>query len=146
MILFHINNTDFNLSNRRAIKSWITAVLGNYEKKPGDINIIFCDSAYLLEINKKYLQHDYCTDVITFPYTGEKSAKMDGDIYIDVETVRLNAKKYGQTFENEMLRVIIHGILHLAGKDDSTNEQQAEMTNAEDAALLIFKGKQENEI
>lgn len=71
---------------------------------------------------------------------------MDGDIYIDVETVRLNAKKYGQTFANEMLRVIIHGILHLAGKDDSTNEQQTDMRNAEDAALRIFKGKQENEI
>ncbi len=69
MILFHIYNTDFKLSNRRAIKSWITDCIGQLRKKTGDINIIFCDSAYLLEINKKYLQHDYYTDVITFPYT-----------------------------------------------------------------------------
>ncbi|HOO69081.1 MAG TPA: rRNA maturation RNase YbeY [Bacteroidales bacterium] len=146
MILFHIYNTDFKLSNRRAIKSWIRTVLDSYGKKTGDINIIFCDSEYLLEINKKYLKHDYYTDVITFPYTEAKSTKIDGDIFIDVETVRLNAKKYVQTFKNEILRVIIHGILHLTGKDDSTKEQQTEMRNAEDTALRLFTERRENEI
>jgi len=135
MILFHIHNTNFKISNRRAIKHWISTILHDYDRIPGDINIIFCDPEYLLNINRMYLDHDYYTDVITFPYSDKKEKKISGDIFIDVETVKQNAVKYKQLFFEEILRVIIHGILHLAGENDTTKEQSVNMKKAEDKAL-----------
>lgn len=110
-----------------------------YNKIPGDINIIFCNPEYLLEINKRFLNHDYYTDVITFPYSEPNGKKIHGDVFIDVETVRQNAVIYKQSFSDEILRVIIHGILHLAGEDDTTTEQRDKMRNAEDRALQMFR-------
>ncbi len=135
MILFHIHNTNFKISNRRAIKHWINTILNDYNRIPGDINIIFCDPEYLLNINRKYLDHDYYTDVITFPYSDPEEKKINGDIFIDVETVKQNAVKYKQLFFKEILRVIIHGILHLVGENDTTREQSESMKKAEDKAL-----------
>ncbi|HOO42190.1 MAG TPA: rRNA maturation RNase YbeY [Bacteroidales bacterium] len=146
MILFHNHNTAIKLCNRRAIKRWISAVLNNYERIPADINIIFCDSQYLLEMNKKFLNHDYYTDVITFPYSEPDNKEISGDIFIDVETVKSNAVKFKQSFEDEKLRVIIHGILHLAGENDITKEQKEKMRKAEDRALQILARTQNNEI
>ncbi len=138
MILFHIHNTYFKISNRRAIKRWIEIVLRDYDRIPGDINIIFCDPEYLLKINKKYLNHDYYTDVITFPYSDPEDEKINADIFIDIDTVKKNAVDYKQSFSDEILRVIIHGVLHLAGEDDITKEQWDNMRKAEDRALQIF--------
>lgn len=138
MILFHIHNTYFKMSNRRAIKHWIEIVLRDYDRIPGDINIIFCDPEYLLKINKKYLNHDYYTDVITFPYSDPEDEKINADIFIDIDTVKKNAMDYKQSFSDEILRVIIHGVLHLAGEDDITKEQWDNMRKAEDRALQIF--------
>lgn len=144
MILFHIHNTNFKISNRRAIKHWINTILNDYNRIPGDINIIFCDPEYLLNINRKYLDHDYYTDVITFPYSDPEEKKINGDIFIDVETVKQNAVKYKQLFFKEILRVIIHGILHLAGENDTTREQSESMKKAEDKALQkIMTGNKE---
>jgi rRNA maturation RNase YbeY len=109
--------------------------LHDYNRIPGDINIIFCDPEYLININRKYLDHDYYTDVITFPYSDHEEKKISGDIFIDVETVKQNAVKYKQLFFEEILRVIIHGILHLAGENDTTKEQSENMKKAEDKAL-----------
>ncbi len=144
MILFHIHNTNFKISNRRAIKHWINTILNDYNRIPGDINIIFCDPEYLLNINRKYLDHDYYTDVITFPYSDPEEKKINGDIFIDVETVKQNAVKYKQLFFKEILRVIIHGILHLVGENDTTREQSESMKKAEDKALQkIMTGNKE---
>ncbi|MFA5301376.1 MAG: rRNA maturation RNase YbeY [Bacteroidales bacterium] len=138
MILFHIHNTCYKISNRRAIKSWITTVLNDYGKIPGDINIIFCDHEFLLKINTQFLNHDYYTDVITFPYSDPDEKKIQGDIFVDVETVKQNAIIYKETFHDEIMRVIIHGILHLAGEDDTTKDQRDKMRQAENRALQVF--------
>jgi len=135
MILFHIHNTDFKINKRRAIKGWIKRILRDYKKVPGDINIIFCESEYLLKMNNQYLNHNYYTDVISFSYPDPSAERISGDIFIDVQTVRKNAVEYKQSFFTEILRVIIHGILHLTGKEDRTVEQQRDMRAAEDEAL-----------
>ncbi len=135
MILFHVYNTTLKLSNRRAIKQWISEVLHTYGKRVGDIGIIFCSSDYMLQLNEQFLNHDYYTDVITFTYSEKDNKRLSGDIFIDPETVFLNAHKYGQTKEQELLRVIIHGILHMTGMNDQTSEDRKNMSSAEDAAL-----------
>ena len=133
MILFHIHDAQLVISNRRAIKKWIQGIIESHDKRTRDINIIFCRSDYLLELNKKYLEHDYYTDVITFPYSEEK--KVSGDIFIDVDTVACNAETFRQSFGNELLRVMIHGVLHLLGLDDNNEENAHIMRKAEDTAL-----------
>ncbi|HHV03887.1 MAG: rRNA maturation RNase YbeY [Bacteroidales bacterium] len=139
MILFHINTANLKISNRRAIKKWIGEIIKSYGMIPGDIGIIFCESEYLLKMNKKYLGHDHYTDVITFSYTGKNETKMSGDIFIDVETVRNNALLYGQSFSKELLRVMAHGVLHILGEDDITTVQSNKMRKAEDNALSKIK-------
>lgn len=135
MILFYTSNTSFKASNRRAIKKWISDVLKSYGKQVGDIGLIFCDSEYMLQLNKKYLDHDHYTDVITFTYSEKESKRLSGDIFIDPETVFFNAQRYGQKKEQELLRVIIHGILHMAGLNDRTPKERKKMRKAEDTAL-----------
>ncbi|MDD4919526.1 MAG: rRNA maturation RNase YbeY [Bacteroidales bacterium] len=135
MILFHTSNTLLKICNRRAIKKWISNVLKTYGKQAGDIGIIFCNSEYMLQLNKKYLNHDHYTDVITFTYSEKNSKRLSGDVFVDPETVFFNASKYEQTKEQELLRVIIHGILHMSGMNDQTPEERKCMSRAEDAAL-----------
>jgi len=89
----------------------------------------------MLQLNEQFLNHDYYTDVITFTYSEKDNKRLSGDIFIDPETVFLNAHKYGQTKEQELLRVIIHGILHMTGMNDQTSEDRKNMSSAEDAAL-----------
>jgi rRNA maturation RNase YbeY len=112
--------------------------LNDYGKIPGDINIIFCDHEFLLKINTQFLNHDYYTDVITFPYSDPDEKKIQGDIFVDVETVKQNAIIYKETFHDEIMRVIIHGILHLAGEDDTTKDQRDKIRQAENRALQVF--------
>lgn len=130
MISFFTEDIKFNLKAKRKIKSWITDVAKNEKKQIGDINFIFCSDNFLLEINKKYLGHDYFTDVITFDYCDGKI--LNGDIYISIDTVRANAECYSQTFERELFRVMIHGILHLCSYKDSTADEIAVMRSKED--------------
>ena len=99
----------------------------------GNINIIYTDNKEILELNKKYLQHNYYTDVITFDYTEENI--LHGDVYISLDKISENSKDYGTSFYNETLRVVIHGILHLMGYKDSTDEEKAQMRNKEDHYL-----------
>ena len=139
---FHIQAPGIKISNRRAIKEWIKVVLKEKEKEAGDINIILSTSEYVLELNKKYLNHHYHTDVITFPYASPNEKRLCGDIFIDIQTVSKNAKLYRQTTSNELLRVIIHGILHLAGMRDETEQELQEMRMEEDKALEKIKIKQ----
>lgn len=121
---------------RNSVSSWIRKVAQRYGKIVGDINYIFCDDIKILEINKKFLKHDYYTDVITFDYSVNDT--ISGDIFISLETVEANAKDYSVSFENELRRVMIHGILHLCGQNDQTPEEKQEMRHKEDIALRLI--------
>lgn len=118
------------------VKQWIKFIIELNHKKLGDLAYMFCDDPFILKINREYLQHDYYTDIITFDYDEEDI--VSGDIFISVDTVRENSKEYGVTFENELLRVIIHGVLHLIGFDDTDDEKQAVMTQKENESLALF--------
>lgn len=119
------------------ISYWVNSVIGTNKKISGDINYIFCSDEYLLEINKKYLNHDFYTDIITFNYN--EDAVISSDIFISVERVNENAEFYKTTFLLELHRVIIHGILHLLGYNDETDEQEEEMRRLEDVCLKEFE-------
>jgi len=120
------------------IKEWISEVVSGYNKSVGDLNYIFCSDDYLLKINKEYLQHDYYTDIITFNYCEENI--ISGDIFISLDRVSENADEFN-TNDTELYRVIIHGVLHLVGFEDHTDEEKQEMRNAEDTALRVFKSE-----
>ena len=115
------------------LKNWITSTIKNEGMKPGDLSFIFCSDNYLLEINKEYLQHDYLTDIITFDYVENKI--VSGDIFISIDRILDNAKEFGVMFEEELKRIIIHGVLHLLGYKDKEEIEKNEMTNMEDFYL-----------
>ena len=102
----------------------------------GNLSLVFCSDAYLLEMNKKHLNHDYFTDIITFDYTEDNT--LSGDLFVSIDTVRQNAIDNNVMFHVELNRVVVHGLLHLIGYNDKTNEQQTEMTNKEDWALSLI--------
>lgn len=136
-INFFSEDIDFKLASKNKIRSWIKYSIEKELKKTGLINIIFTSDNYLLDINKKYLSHNYITDIITFNYC-EKNT-INGDIYISIETVLNNSKRFIVSFEDEIRRVIIHGILHLIGYNDSTNAEKIQMREKENNYLDRFK-------
>ena len=136
MIVFNSLN-DFVLENESRISVWLSGIVENEGFKIGDINYIFCDDDYLLDLNQKYLNHDTYTDVIGFDYTSGKT--LSGDIYISTERVRDNAQTYNQVGAEEMRRVIIHGLLHFMGYKDKTDTEASIMKSKEDEALAVFK-------
>jgi rRNA maturation RNase YbeY len=135
MIRFYTEDINFNLPAKRKLAAWLKAVAGAEGKQTGKIAVIFCSDEYLLQMNRRYLQHDYYTDIITFDYT--EGAVLSGDLFISIDTVRANAEHYEQLFEDELHRVILHGILHLCGYADATSEQQKGMRKMEDKYLAM---------
>ena len=133
MIRFFNKDIKFTLTDKLLLKKWIKEVVSSYGNRVGDINIILCDDPSILEINNQFLGHDYYTDIITFDYTEENV--INGELYISIDTVRANAQEYGQSFPDELHRVIIHGILHLCGLDDHCDEDIKEMREAENISL-----------
>ncbi|MCR5298503.1 MAG: rRNA maturation RNase YbeY [Paludibacteraceae bacterium] len=121
---------------RRTTSKWIAEVAHLHGKKIGEVAYIFCSDEKILKVNRQYLQHDYYTDIITFDYT--EGDVLNGDIFISTETVRSNAESYGTTFEEELRRIVIHGILHLCGQEDKQPDDRREMTRQEDEALGLF--------
>lgn len=121
---------------KRIINKWIKEVAASYKKKVGDISYIFCSDEKILEINKNYLQHDYFTDIITFDYT-EKNT-ISGDIFISIDTVKSNSEQFKTNFEEELHRIIIHGILHLCGINDKAPGEREHMTECENEALKLL--------
>lgn len=121
---------------RREVSSWIRSVAAKYGKKCGEIAYIFCDDEKILEVNRTYLQHDYYTDVITFDYS--EGNVISGDIFISLDTVKSNAAQYGQAYETEIYRIIIHGILHLCGINDKAPGEREHMTVCENEALAML--------
>lgn len=137
MISYTTENVKVSKLERRKINAWIKSVAAGYGKKIGEIAYIFCDDAKILEINRTYLQHDYYTDIITFDYC--EGDMLHGDIFISIDMVRFNAQKFGVDFDNELHRVLIHGILHLCGQDDKTPKAKAIMTEKENLALAMLE-------
>ena len=133
MIQFFSNDHRFSFKHPRLIKGWIKDYLTVSGYKVGEVNIIFCSDDYLLDINKKFLSHDYYTDIITFDYTFNKT--LSGELYISLETVYSNSLEYRQSFERELYRVIIHGILHMTGYNDALENEQIVIHNKEDELL-----------
>ncbi len=132
---FHNEQIDFTLRKKLNLKSWISEVCLLYGKTVSDINIIFTSDEFLLEINLKYLKHNYYTDILTFDYS--EGEVLSGDIYISIDRVKENAIIYEVSFNDELKRVIIHGILHLCGYRDNNEAEKVVMTKMEDSALEI---------
>jgi probable rRNA maturation factor len=139
MISFNYE-TDFKLGNEPAFEDWISRVILSEGKKEGDINYIFCDDEYLHKLNVEYLEHDTLTDVISFDYS--MGNELHGDIFISVERVADNAKDFGVTFEDELQRVIVHGILHYCGYKDKSPEEEVMMRNKEEEKIQMFHVEQ----
>lgn len=135
MILFH-SESDFVLPNKSLYKKWIKKSVVSLAKEVGNINYIFCDDDYLLKINKEYLNHNTYTDIISFDYS-EKN-KLSGDIYISIDSLTENAKSFDNTFQDELNRVLIHGILHFAGFNDKTKAEKTEMRKQEDYYISLL--------
>ena len=136
-IYFSTENIDFELEDASRVKKWITAVVDAQGKRVGNLNYLFCDDAYLIVVNQTYLNHDTYTDIITFDYV--EGYVVSGDILISVERVRENAHLFNTSFEQELHRVIIHGVLHLLGQADKSDEDAAEMRRKEESALDLWK-------
>lgn len=135
-ITFASQDIAFDLKEKRKVKQWISTIIKSYGKKVGEIGYLFCDDSYLIETNRTYLNHDTYTDIITFDYV--EGSVISGDIMISVERVRENANTFNSSFETELHRVIIHGILHLLGQGDKSDEEAAEMRKKENDAIAIW--------
>lgn len=128
--------TTCTLKNRTILKQWIKLVIENNNKKVGEIAYIFCSDEQLLEINKEFLNHDYYTDIITFDYS--ETDVVSGDMFISIDRIKDNAKILGVAYQEELHRVIIHGILHLLGNKDKTETESENMRKLEDECLSVF--------
>jgi probable rRNA maturation factor len=136
-IHFFSEEISFRLSKKQIITKWIKQCITLFEKKQGDINIIFTSDEYLVEINKNYLKRDYLTDIITFDYSENNT--VSGDLFISIPRIEYNASINQQMFHVELNRVIIHGILHLIGFNDATDVEKQEMRKKEDFCLALLK-------
>ena len=134
---FFSENKNFKISNKKEIRTLLKKICKKQNKKISFINCVFCSDNRLLEINKKYLNHTSLTDVITFDFTSNKK-NLEGDIYISVDRVKKNATKYKEPFKTELLRIIIHGLLHLIGFSDKTKEDKNTMTLKENEYLSLY--------
>ena len=133
MIIYTVLDVEMPIFKKNRIKNWIKKIAGNYNKTIGDIAYIFCSRKKIFDLNKQYLNHNYITDILTFDYSIKN--RISGDIFISIDTVRTNSKSLHTDYENELYRVMIHGILHLCGIKDNTTEDQIQMRNSENKAL-----------
>jgi rRNA maturation RNase YbeY len=139
-IRFFTENIEFSLPQPQKTRIWIKKIIESQGFQVGEINYIFADDEYILQINQQYLQHDTYTDIITFDQR-ETEEKIDSDIYISIERIKENAQNQKVTFENELKRVIIHGIWHLLGYGDKTEQEAKIMREKENQSLILFSKK-----
>jgi len=137
MICYSCQDTDMPALDERKVSRWVRAVAAYYGFAVGNIHYILCSDERELEVNRQFLGHDYYTDVITFDYSTPST--LSGDIFISLDTVRSNAETVGVPFDDELRRIIIHGVLHLTGQGDKTPETKAQMTAKEEHALSLWK-------
>lgn len=135
MISFNYEN-EFELSNEDQIATWISKVILSENKKEGEINYIFCDDGYLLNLNEQYLDHDTLTDIISFDYS--VGNEIHGDIFISTERVLENAADFNVSFQEELQRVLVHGVLHYCGYKDKSEDDERLMRNKEDEKIKMF--------
>ena len=135
-INFYNERIHFTLKNKTKIRQWIIRCAAAEMRETGEITYLFGDDEYVLSANRQYLNHDYLTDILTFDYS--EGNIIQGDIIISIDRVKDNAKQFGTSRENELLRVIIHGILHLCGYKDKTKKESALMRSKEEACILDF--------
>ena len=135
-IRFSVQSGEFELEEAPKVRQWVAEVVKRRGKSVGNINYLFCDDEYLLEVNQHYLQHDTYTDIITFDYVA--GGLVSGDIMISTERVGENAAKFGVPFGQELHRVIIHGVLHLLGQGDKSEAEAREMRRQEEEALGLW--------
>jgi len=133
-VQFFFQNSRFSFGQKSSIKKTIFAVIRNEKRKAGKINFIFCNDAFLLSLNKKFLKHNTLTDIITFQYP---SINLSAEIFISIPRIKENSKKLKISFEDELHRVMIHGILHLCGYKDKTSQEKKEMRKKEDFYLKL---------
>lgn len=136
MITYNAEGITMPKIKKRETTAWIKAVAQSYDRKVGEIGYLFVDDEHILEVNREYLGHDYYTDIITFDYCEDMT--LNGDIVISLDTVRSNAQLFGKSYDDELHRVIIHGILHLCGINDKGPGEREIMEAAEDKALKIW--------
>ena len=136
MISFSTVETNYNLKNKLKVKNWVKSILETEGKSAGDITYVFCNDEYLLGINEKYLKHDTLTDIITFDYS--EKGKLSGDIFISIERVKENSVSFNTTLNQELGRVMAHGVLHLSGYKDKNHEDKKMMRSKEDFYLASF--------
>ncbi len=122
--------------NHILVKEWFEEIIIHNKKKVGEINVIFCNDAYILKTNKQYLGHNYFTDIITFNYSSPSI--ISGDLFISLDTVKSNSYIFKTQFQNELYRVMVHGVLHLLGWDDKSEDEATEMRKIEDFWLKKF--------
>lgn len=135
MITYNAENVKFPKIKRRETTAWIKRVAASYGRKVGEIGYLFCDDEKILEVNREYLQHDYYTDIITFDY--DEDDIISGDLVISLDTVKSNAELFHKNYDEELQRVIIHGILHLCGINDKGPGEREIMEAAENKALAM---------
>ena len=135
MIRYFQEDIRFELKQKLLTRRWLRLVADRERRRLGEINVIFCSDPYILEVNRKYLRHEYYTDIITFDYC--EGDVLSGDLFISIDSVRENAGEYGVPFADELDRVIVHGLLHLIGYDDHTEAQTAVMRRKEDEYLKL---------
>ncbi len=137
MVVYHNEDITFLFKGKRLNNRWLSAVASSEGKRLCDLSIVFCSDSYLLDINKRFLQHDYYTDIITFDYC--EGERVSGDLLISVDSVRANSLLYDSVFADELDRVMVHGLLHLLGYDDHTPDDIAIMRSKEDHYVALKK-------
>ncbi|GAB3333323.1 rRNA maturation RNase YbeY [Larkinella ripae] len=137
MIRFFTEDTPFNLPQKIPTRQWLTALAKREAFSVGELNYIFCSDDYLLQVNREYLDHDYYTDIITFDNSEEEN-RLEGDIFISIDRVRDNASQLTVSEEQELRRVLAHGLLHLCGYGDKTDEEAQRMRQKEEESLTAW--------
>jgi len=143
MITYNAEGVKLPKIGKRDTTRWIKAVAATHNRKVGEIGYMFVDDEKILEVNNEYLGHDYYTDIITFDYC--EGNVLNGDIVISLDTVRTNAEKFGKTYEDELFRVIIHGVLHLCGINDKGPGEREIMEENENKALALLRQMESEE-
>ena len=141
MITYNVIDINMPDISHRETTAWVRAVAASYGKRVGEVAYVFCNDEKILEVNRQYLKHDYYTDIITFDYC--EGDLLSGDLFISLDTVRSNAELFGKTYEEELHRVIIHGILHLVGINDKGPGEREIMEAAENKALALLSEMRE---
>lgn len=135
-ITYHKEEVEFQLPDEDKLSAWLESISDSEQKSISQISYVYCSDDYLLNINKEYLNHDFYTDIITFPY--KQGKEIESDIFISIERVKENAKTFKSPFERELLRVMAHGVLHLCGYKDKTEAENLKMRDKEDWAIDKF--------